>query len=137
MSKLKFTKFHENAVLPKRANSHDAGMDMWAVSIRETDDYIEYGLGVGVEVPHNCVGLIFPRSSISKHSMALSNAVGVIDPFFHSEITARFRKLDTSQPRYSVGDRVCQLVIMPIHLMDAEWSEDLKGTRGSYGSTGK
>ena len=55
-------------------------MDLTAVS-REIDDYgnISYGTGLAFEIPEGYTGLIFPRSSICKKQLVLSNSVGVID----------------------------------------------------------
>ena len=78
--KVKIKKLCENAVIPSYAKPGDAGMDLVATS-RMFDKYgnVEYGTGLAMEIPEGYVGLIFPRSSISKKDLALTNAVGVID----------------------------------------------------------
>ena len=78
--KVKIKKLCENAVIPSYANPGDAGMDLVATS-RMFDKYgnVEYGTGLAMEIPEGYVGLIFPRSSICKQDLSLSNAVGVID----------------------------------------------------------
>lgn len=78
--KVRIKKLNENAVVPKYARHGDAGMDLTAVSM-ELDAYgnICYGTGLAFEIPEGYVGLIFPRSSICKKQLLLSNAVGVID----------------------------------------------------------
>lgn len=77
---VKIKKLNENAVVPKYAKVGDAGMDLVATS-KETDKYgnIVYGTGLAFEIPKGYVGLLFPRSSISKYDMNLTNSVGVLD----------------------------------------------------------
>ena len=78
--KVKIKKLNENAVIPSYSKQGDAGMDFVATS-KIFDKYgnVEYGTGLAMEIPEGHVGLIFPRSSISKKDLALTNAVGVID----------------------------------------------------------
>ena len=78
--KVKIKKLNENAVIPSYSKQGDAGMDLVATS-KIFDKYgnIEYWTGLAMEIPEGHVGLIFPRSSISKKDLALTNAVGVID----------------------------------------------------------
>lgn len=78
--KVKIKKLNENAVIPSYSKQGDAGMDLVATS-KIFDKYgnVEYGTGLAMEIPEGYVGLIFPRSSISKKDLALTNAVGVID----------------------------------------------------------
>lgn len=77
---VKIKKLNKNAVIPFYAKPGDAGMDLTATS-KTFDDYgnVEYGTGLAIEIPKGHVGLIFPRSSICKQDLALTNAVGVID----------------------------------------------------------
>lgn len=77
---VKIKKLNENAVIPKYSKAGDAGMDLVATS-REIDKYgnIVYGTGLAFEIPKGYVGLLFPRSSISKYDMNLTNSVGVLD----------------------------------------------------------
>lgn len=83
----------EDAVIPKYARPGDAGMDLTAISVGYDNELgiIEYGTGIALEIPEGYVGLVFPRSSISKKSLVLSNHVGVIDSGYRGEITFKFR----------------------------------------------
>jgi dUTP pyrophosphatase len=77
---IKIKKLHPDAVIPKYAHATDAGLDLVAISKKVDDNgNIEYDTGLAIEIPDGHVGLIFPRSSISKIDLSLSNAVGVID----------------------------------------------------------
>ena len=137
---IKFKKIDEDAVLPSCAKEGDAGLDLTATSKVVTDLYIEYGLGLSVEIPEGFVGLVFPRSSISKKDMMLANAVGVIDSGYRGEITARFKYNDyVNSDHYKVGDKVCQLIVLPYPKVVAVWADKLSDSQrgtGSYGSSG-
>lgn len=139
--KVKISKITPEAVIPKYAKVGDVGLDLVATSSIKVDSsnygYIEYGTGLRIEIPEDYVGLLFPRSSISNTGMILSNSVGVIDPGYRGEIKLRFRWIkDTLE--YKIGDRIGQLVIMPvpsIELVESkELSETIRGDSG-FGST--
>jgi len=108
-------KFAPNAVLPIRAHDTDAGFDLTATSVDATPNIITYGTGLGFQIPKGYVGLIFPRSSICKTRLMLSNAVGVIDSGYRGEVKFKFRILSNTDNgfRYEIGDRIGQLIIMP------------------------
>jgi len=150
---VKIKKFHKDAVIPKYAKDGDAGMDMTAVSVERKGDLVIYDLGVGMEIPKGYVGLIFPRSSICKTDLELTNCVGVIDSGYRGNIKAFFRdtgykpiKTDNDNTiaslgkAYEVGDRVCQIMIVPYPQVEFTEVEDLeeseRGT-GGFGSSGK
>lgn len=143
MDSIKFQKLHPDAVLPTRAHATDAGMDIVATSINETDMYIEYGTGLAVEIDPGYVGLLVPRSSVTKYDLMLKNAVGVIDSEFRGQMTARFaysNRDNSDFKKYNVGDKVAQLVIVPISLPTPQWADELTDTNrgtGGYGSTGQ
>lgn len=83
----------ENAVIPEKAHDIDAGFDMYATSIKEKDNkYIQYGTGVAMSIPKGYVGLLFPRSSVTKKDLTLKNSIGVIDSGYLGEIMFRFEK---------------------------------------------
>ena len=76
---LKIKKLNEAAETPSYACHGDAGLDLKAISITVTEDYIEYGTGLAIEIPYGFAAFIYPRSSISNYSLILANSVGVID----------------------------------------------------------
>lgn len=101
---VKIKKLCDNAVIPSYAKPGDAGMDMVATS-RVFDKYgnVEYGTGLAMEIPEGYVGLLFPRSSISKQDLSLANAVGVIDSGYRGEIKFKF-KPTLSYMEFGVAD---------------------------------
>lgn len=139
---LKFKGLDPLAFLPTRAHTDDAGLDIYAIdngTVNREFDYIEYRTGLAVEIPTGWVGLLFPRSSISKYPLALANAVGVVDSSYRGEILLRFKYIGEGPNRYKQGDRVGQLVLMQAPPFTPEWSdilsESIRGA-GSYGSSG-
>ena len=138
---IRVKKLNEEAVIPQYAKQGDAGLDLTAISRKMgPEGYIEYGTGLAVEIPAGFVGLVFPRSSISKVNMSLTNAVGVIDSGYRGEILFRFKPSSTGRGMYNIGDRVGQLVIMPypqVTLVESdELSDTVRGATG-FGSTGR
>jgi dUTP pyrophosphatase len=138
--KVKFKKLTGNAVAPLRGTVGSAGFDLTATSKQRIDLYhTKFGTGLAVEIPKGYVGLVFPRSSCYKQGMLLSNCVGVIDSDYRGEITAVFIGVD-NEICYNVGDRICQLIIMPypaIEFVEAEELTETERGAGGYGSTGK
>jgi dUTP pyrophosphatase len=141
---VKIKKLKPNAVIPTYAKDGDAGMDLVATSvISETHTQITYGLGIALEIPNGFVGLVFPRSSIRKTRLQLSNSVGVIDSGYRGELQATFNKITTTienqKNDYKVGDRVAQIMIIPHPSIDFQEVEYLSNTQrgeGGFGSTG-
>ena len=135
-------KLNESAVIPTYAKQGDAGLDLTAVSMDVIDNkgsgYIEYGTGLAIEIPEGYVGLIYPRSSISKTGLILSNSVGVIDSGYRGEIKFRFKWVKDTD-RYNIGDRIGQLVVMPypqVTLIEKEELVETDRGDGGFGSTG-
>lgn len=129
------------AVIPQYAKAGDAGMDIVATSITETEDYIEYGTGLAFRLPDNHVMLIFPRSSNSKKDLLLCNSVGVLDSQYTGELKIRYKRTkEDSDKIYFVGDRVAQIIILPYPTISFNEVDNLGETeRGAngFGSTGK
>jgi dUTP pyrophosphatase len=146
MIDVKFKKLTPKAVTPSYAKPGDAGMDVTAVGhkIDPNNNFIEYHTGLALEIPEGYVGLLFPRSSVSKTDLRLANCVGVVDSGYRGEITFRYKfqkdAYFASLKRYQDGERVGQLVVMPypqVNLIEVEeLSETMRG-EGGYGSTGK
>lgn len=164
---VKIKRLTPEATIPSYAKEGDAGLDLTATSMEyDEQGNLVYGTGICIEIPKGYVGLIFPRSSISKKDLLLTNSVAVIDSGYRGEITLKMkssirnvvleyvrsllRKFDivyninednilSSVKIYKVGDRVGQLVIMPYPQIELKEVEELSQTErgdGGYGSTG-
>jgi len=145
--KVKIKKLHPNAVVPQYAKTGDAGMDLVATSILSNTTFdVTYGMGIALEIPEGFVGLIFPRSSIRKTDLALTNCVGVVDSGYRGELQATFKKVygkndvRIDETDYKVGDRIAQIIILPYPQIEFTEVEELSNTErgdGGFGSTGK
>ncbi len=142
--KIQFKKLLPTAQKPKFGKPGDAGADLVATSVDfSRENQVVYGTGLAVEIPEGMVGLVFPRSSVRNYDLAMSNSVGVIDSGYRGEVMVTFNVTEHDLDfvtKYNVGDRVAQLVIMPVPLAQfvevEELSETSRGTEG-HGSTGK
>jgi len=141
MLQVKFKKLHPSAITPCYAKQGDAGMDLTATEIINEEVFqVVYGTGISVEIPEGFVGLVFPRSSIRKYDIALTNSVGVIDSGYRGEIQVTFhKKRGVASNKYEIGDRVCQLMIIPfppVKFIEVDDLSDSERGTGGHGSTG-
>jgi dUTP pyrophosphatase len=138
---VKFKKMSPLAVTPTYSKNGDAGMDLTVTSIlSETDIDVTYGFGIGMEIPMGFVGLVFPRSSVRKYDLSLTNSVGVIDSGYRGEIQATFKKTHSGERKYNIGDRAAQIMILAYPKIDFIETDVLNETErggGGFGSTGK
>jgi dUTP pyrophosphatase len=136
---VKIKKLHPDAVIPTYAKLGDAGMDLSAVDMNwdEHGNFV-YHTGLSMEIPEGYVGLLFPRSSISKTPHHLRNAVGVIDSGYRGEIMVKFG--GNSHPsNYTIGDRIAQIIIMPfpeVRFVEVLELSETERAGGGFGSTG-
>lgn len=136
---LKIKQLHKDAKLPKYANPLDAGLDLVAVDKEydQANGVISYSTGLAFEIPEGYVGLLFPRSSVYKTNLSLSNCVGVLDAGYRGEVSFKF-KINGNKV-YDVGARIGQLVVVKIPKMEPKFVDELTDTvrgQGGYGSTG-
>ncbi len=129
--------------IPKKAHSIDAGFDVKARTefVIPPKETAMIPTGVCVEIPVGMVGLLFPRSSISKTPLRMCNSVGVIDAGFTGEIKVPLQNthhnLMVSVNQY---DKIAQLVIVPLADVSIEIVEELENSErgdGGFGSTGR
>ncbi|MBD5082293.1 MAG: dUTP diphosphatase [Ruminococcaceae bacterium] len=135
----------EGAKLPFRATEGSAGADLHACI--EDDIIIEPNkikmipIGIAVEIPSGYCGFVYPRSSLgSKFGITLPNSVGVIDSDYRGELCVPLINHGDNDFIVRNGERIAQLVIMPVENPIYEFSEELSTTErgiGGFGSTGK
>lgn len=145
--KLKVKKLVNDAVLPSYATEGSNGLDFTASGVVITPDYVEVRTGIAVEIPKGYVGLLFPRSSISKKNMVLANGVGVIDEDYRGEVTFRFKVLEDRAAGvnkyskiYNQGEKIGQLLLVELPKIEVVEVEELDETvrgEGCFGSTDK
>lgn len=144
MVTVKVKKLNENAVIPSKAYADDAGLDLTCIDITTEvgEDAVVsfvYHTGIALEIPKGYVGLLFPRSSIAKKSLLMTNCVGIIDSGYVGEIMAKMKVNTTSIPSiYRPAEKFAQLIIMPIPEVTLELTEELSTSdrgEGGYGSS--
>ena len=141
---VRYKKINPDAVEPIRGSEWAAGWDLTCTDIDWDEDakVLVYHTGLAFEIPRGHVGLLFPRSSIYKKTILLTNSVGVLDADYRGEVLFKYTlhyNMKEEAALYNVGDRIGQLVIVPIpevaFLESDTLSETKRGT-GGYGSTG-
>jgi dUTP pyrophosphatase len=100
------------------------------------------GTGVAVEIPEGHAGLVLPRSGLAqKHGIALVNAPGLIDAGYRGELRVLLLNTDPAETfRVEAGDRIAQLVVVPVSLaepVEAERLTDSARGDGGFGSSGR
>lgn len=140
-------KLTNEASMPTRAHTWDAGMDLRSLTtgLVPPGDMRVVDTGVSIKIPLGYVGLVFSRSGMGKSSVTLANSVGVIDESYRGNIKVMIKNNSKDTYfEYNAGDRICQLVIVPIIVPDLLvytgpddlWNATSRGTSG-FGSSGK
>lgn len=133
---------NEYAQLPTRGSKDAAGLDLYCpfhIKV-PADSQKKIPLGIAVEIPKGHMGLLVPRSSMSKTPLRCANSVGIIDADYRGEISIVYENISCSDYMIFRGDRIAQLIIVPIAVVDVEEAQTLSETErgvGGYGSTGK
>lgn len=151
-----FTRMFPGAPAPKRAHPTDAGVDLTSIGYIdkhgtriETKGHLEIEpgdqatirTGIQVAIPEGYVGLLVVRSSLgTKLGLSLANNVGVIDADYRGEVLACLRNSTGETQVLKLGERFCQLVVMPVNIDPWVEVDDLDDTQrgaGGFGSTGQ
>ena len=139
---MKVKLMNEYAQLPTRGSKDAAGLDLYCpfhIKV-PADSQKKIPLGLAVEIPKGYMGLLVPRSSMSKTPLRCANSVGVIDADYRGELSIEFENISCKDYEISRGDRIAQLIITPYLNVDVEEAQTLSETErgdGGYGSTGK
>jgi dUTP pyrophosphatase len=141
---LPVAKLKPEATLPTRAHEGDAGLDLHACEAAHIGPGERWSVGTGlaVEIPVGHAGLVLPRSGLAKkHGIALVNAPGLIDAGYRGELRVLLLNTDPAEIfRVEPGDRIAQLVIVPIALTEPVEVEALAESArgdGGFGSSGR
>ena len=132
-------KLDPGAYLPERAHQDDAGLDLRARDgawVHPGDTFI-FDTGVHVAIPKGYVGLVKSKSSLMAKCITSD---GTIDSGYTGSIRAVLFNHGTEGYKVKAGDKICQLVIMPISLETVELVDELDETErgaGGFGSTGR
>lgn len=106
-----------DARLPARAHEGDAGLDLAAVEALDLAPGARGAVstGLAVAIPSGHAGLVVPRSGLARRlGVTVANAPGLIDPGYRGELLVLLVNLGEHPVRIETGDRVAQLVVVPI-----------------------
>ena len=142
MIELPIQRLHADAVVPLRAYSGDAGLDLAACERVELGpgERATVGTGLAVAVPDGYAGYVQPRSGLAaKHGITIVNTPGLVDSGYRGELLVNLLNTD---PRESFvvepGMRIAQLVVVPVATPQSvevpELPETERGEKG-FGSS--
>ena len=136
---------HGDAVVPAYAHDGDAGCDLVAVegaTLAPRGGRALVATGLSVAIPEGHGGFVLPRSGLAaRHGVTCANAPGLIDPGYRGEVKVALVNLDPER-EYVVhpGDRIAQLVVMPVTAAQFRVVTELPAAtrgEGGFGSTGR
>jgi dUTP pyrophosphatase len=128
------------AIMPTRAHSVDAGVDLFSRedAVIKSGESKTFDVGVHVEIPVGYVGMIKSKSGLNvKHGIT---SEGVIDAGYTGSIAVKLYNHGRFPVYIQKGEKISQLVILPIITPDLELVDSLEETErgtGGFGSTGK
>ena len=129
---------------PAYAHPGDAGADLTAAEsvVLGPGERATVGTGVSIALPDGYVGFVVPRSGLAmRHGLTIVNSPGTVDAGYRGEIRITLLNTDASEPfAIEVGDRIAQLIVMPVSRARFVRVERLPGShRGEagFGSTGR
>lgn len=138
--KIKIKKLKDGAKMPSYAHPGDVGLDLYALEevTVKPGEHVRIYHGFALEFPIGYGGFIMDKSSISK--AGLTTLGGVFDAGFRGEYNTHLVNLGNEPYTIEVGDKVSQVVILPVEIGEIievdELSDSSRGT-GSFGSTGR
>ena len=142
MIELAITRLREDAVVPERAYSGDAGLDLAAcerVELRPGQRAL-VGTGLAVAIPDGYAGFVQPRSGLAaRHGLSVVNSPGLVDSGYRGELRVVLLNTDETEPFVvEPGMRIAQLVVLPVPEVELvevdELPESERGVRG-FGSS--
>lgn len=144
MTNVMIQKMRECAKIPAYATDGSAAVDLCAAIEEEITlapgERRLIPTGIAISIPKGTVAILSARSGLSyKKGIAAANGIGVIDSDYRGEIF--FSSVNLSNEPYTVtpGERICQMMLMPVFSMNftevTSLDETLRGA-GGFGSTG-
>lgn len=131
------------AQVPAYAHPGDAGADLVSTeALRlEPGQRALVGTGVRIALPDGYVAFVVPRSGLAaRHGITIVNSPGTVDAGYRGEIKVSLLNTDASQAYdVAVGDRIAQLIIMPVprvRFIAVDELPDSARGEGGFGSTG-
>ena len=145
MVKILVKKLDPHVNLPSYKTIGSSGMDLIAftgktITIAPKKSYV-VPTGISLAIPENYEIQIRPRSGLAaKNSISVLNTPGTIDSDYRGEVKIILFNHGTDEFLINNGDRIAQIVLMPVHKIDFEEVDNLPDTvrgEGGFGSTGR
>tara|TARA_B110000263_G_scaffold209308_1_gene191299 strand:+ start:673 stop:1110 length:438 start_codon:yes stop_codon:yes gene_type:complete len=145
MVKILVKKLDSHVKLPSYKTIGSSGMDLMAltdkpITILPKKSYL-VPTGISVAMPKNYEIQIRPRSGLAaKNNISVLNTPGTIDSDYRGEIKIILFNHGSDEFLINNGDRIAQIVLMPVHKIDFEEVDNLPDTvrgEGGFGSTGR
>jgi dUTP pyrophosphatase len=141
---IKIQRIHPAAVLPVYAHgpAEDAGMDLCAVENATLEPGVPrlVPTGLTIEIPAGFEAQVRPRSGLAlKHSIAMPNAPGTIDPGYRGELRVILLNLGREPYAIHAGDRIAQMIVAryePVEWVEGDLADSERGA-GGFGSSGR
>ena len=128
---------------PRYAHAGDAGADLTSTEslTLAPGERAVVGTGVAIALPDGYAAFVVPRSGLAaKHGITIVNSPGTVDAGYRGEIRVTLLNTDRSAPHaIEAGDRIAQLIVMPVSRARFVEVERLPGSErgeGGFGSTG-
>ncbi len=129
--------------VPVYAHPGDAGADLVSTeALRlEPGQRALVATGVRIALPDGYLAFVVPRSGLAaKHGITIVNSPGTVDAGYRGEIKVSLLNTDTEHAYdVAVGDRIAQLIVMPVSrarfIPVDDLPDSLRG-EGGFGSTG-
>jgi dUTP pyrophosphatase len=128
---------------PVYAHPGDAGADLTAAEalLLAPGERATVGTGVSIALPDGYVALVVPRSGLAmRHGITIVNSPGTVDAGYRGEIRITMLNTDATTPfPIEIGDRIAQLIVMPVSRARFVPVSKLPGSHrgeGGFGSTG-
>jgi len=129
--------------IPQYAHPGDAGADLTAAEtvVLQPGARATVPTGVSIALPDGYVAFVVPRSGLAaRHGITIVNSPGTVDAGYRGEIRVTLLNTDAGHPfTIEVGDRIAQLIVMPVSRARFVPVEKLPGSHrgeGGFGSTG-
>ena len=140
--KVRFKKLEECASIPTKAHPTDAGFDLVCTSynVDQENGIVTFHTAIAVALPKGYFALLCPRSSVYKYPLQMANGIGIIDQGYHGELIFKYRIIGKLTKCMAPGEKVGQLVILPLPDMGMEEVHEFEETErgeGGFGSSGR
>src|SRR3989338_8209657 len=140
MLELKLKRLHPDAKIPSYAHPGDAGLDLFSLeeATIPVGGHHLFKNGFALEFPEGYVAIVKDKGGIAK--AGLHALGGVFDAGYRGEYNVMLVNLGDKPHTFEKGDKVAQLVILPVahaKLTETETLSDTSRGVGQFGSTGR